>query len=160
MKHVIGVSLGSSSRDKSVEIQIAGEKILIERIGTNGNIAEAIKIIRHFDGKVDSFGLGGCDFGMLVNEKYYRFRSIKQIAQFATKTPISDGIGLKNILELQTASFLDKTRSNFPEKHEKSVLLVNAVSRWGMAKSFINAGYRCTYGDLMFSLGIPLSIYS
>jgi hypothetical protein len=160
MKHVIGVSLGSSSRNKSIEIKIAGEDILIERIGTNGDIKKAIQIIKQFDGKVDSFGLGGCDLGMLVNEKYYRFHSIKQIAQCARETPLTDGVGLKNTLELKTAAFLDQNLGEIIKANGKSVLLVNAVSRWGMAKSFINAGYNCTYGDFMFSLGIPLPIHS
>ncbi len=160
MKHVIGVSLGSTSRNKSVKIQIAGENILIERIGTNGDIEEAKKIIQQFDGKVDAFGLGGCDLGMSVNEKYYKFNSIKQIAQCARLTPLTDGVGLKNTMELGTAAFLDKNLGDILKKNEKRVLLVNAVSRWGMAKSFIKAGYNCTFGDLMFSLGVPIPIRS
>jgi hypothetical protein len=160
MKHVIGVSLGSSSRNKSIVIKIAGEDILIERVGTNGNIHKAIQIIKKFDGKVDSFGLGGCDLGMMVDKKYYRFHSIKQIAQCPRITPLTDGQGLKNTLELKTAAFLDKKLGNHIKTNGKSVLLVNAVSRWGMAKSFIDAGYNCIYGDFMFSLGIPLQVHS
>ena len=34
MKRVLGVSLGSSTRDHKVEIEILGEKVEIERRGT------------------------------------------------------------------------------------------------------------------------------
>jgi hypothetical protein len=30
----------------------------------------------------------------------------------------------------------------------------------GLSKTFIDAGYECTFGDLMFSLGIPFTLHS
>lgn len=158
MKHVVSVSLGASSRDKTITLQIAGEDIQIERIGTNGNIKKAIEIIRDLDGKTDAFGLGGCDLGMQVNGKYYPLHSVKKIADHARKTPLTDGTGLKNSLELKTAFYLEQNLGDLLKRNGKKVLMVNAVSRWGMAKSFIDAGYTCIYGDFMFSLGIPLPV--
>lgn len=158
MKHVVSVSLGSESRNKSVRVQITGEEVEIERFGTNGDIKKACQIIRELDGKVDAFGLGGCDLGMTVNDKYYPLHSVKSIAGFAQNTPITDGCGLKNTLESKTAFYLEKQLGEFVQNSDKRALLVNAVSRWGMAKSFINAGYSCTYGDFMFSLDIPIPV--
>ena len=160
MKHVVSVSLGSVSRDKTTTIQIAGEKIVIERIGTSGDIQKAAGIIRELDGKVDAFGLGGCDLGMTVNGKYYSLHSVKNIADFAQKTPLTDGGGLKNTLESKTALYLEQHLGERFLQNGKHVLLVNAVSRWGMAKSFIEAGFTCIYGDFMFSLGIPIPVRS
>lgn len=160
MKHVVSVSLGSVSRNKTTIIHIAGEEVVIERIGTGGDLKKAAALIEGLDGKVDAFGLGGCDLGMTVNGKYYPLHSVKSIAGFARKTPITDGGGLKTTLESRTAFFLDKQSLEATLDSGKSVLLVNAVSRWGMAQSFIDAGYSCIYGDFMFSLGIPLPVYS
>lgn len=158
MKHVVSVSLGAASRDKSLHVQIAGEEIVIERFGTNGDIRKVGQILSEFDGKVDAFGLGGCDLGMTVNDKYYPLHSVKNIARFAQKTPLTDGCGLKNTLESKTAFYLENQLGELLQNSDKRVLLVNAVSRWGMAKSFINAGYDCVYGDFMFSLDIPLPV--
>ncbi len=36
MKHAVGISLGSSKRDKSVKVNLNGQEILIDRIGTEG----------------------------------------------------------------------------------------------------------------------------
>lgn len=160
MKHVVSVSLGSVSRNKTTTIKIAGEEVVIERIGTDGNFKKAVALIEHFDGRVDAFGLGGCDLGMTVNGKYYPLHSVKSIAGFARKTPITDGCGLKNTLEARTAFYLEKQPGESALDNGKKILLVNAVSRWGMAQSFIDAGYSCMYGDFMFSLGIPLPVYS
>lgn len=160
MKHVVSVSLGSALRNKTIKVQIAGEEIVIERIGTGGDIKKAAGIIRDLDGKVDAFGLGGCDVGMTVNGKYYPLHSVKKIADFAQNTPLTDGGGLKNTLESKTAFHLEQQLGGLLQKNGRRVLLVNAVSRWGMAKSFTDAGYTCIYGDFMFSLGIPIPVRS
>ena len=39
MKHVVSISLGSSTRDKRVETKFFGEAFVIERRGTNGDAA-------------------------------------------------------------------------------------------------------------------------
>jgi hypothetical protein len=160
MKHVVSVSLGSASRNKTIKVQIAGEEIVIERIGTGGDMQKAAGIIRDLDGKVDAFGLGGCDLGMTVNGRYYPLHSVKKIADFAKNTPLTDGGGLKNTLESKTAFYLEQQLGGLIQKNGKHVLLVNAVSRWGMARSFIDAGYTCIYGDFMFSLGMPIPVRS
>lgn len=160
MKHVVSVSLGSSDRDKSVELDILGQRVLIDRIGTNGDLKRAAKLIQHYDGKVDAIGLGGADFGMQVNKTYYPLHSVKHLKNYAITTSITDGIGLKQYLESNIANYLETILSEHLNTVGRTALLVNSISRWGMAKSFIDGGYKCTYGDLMFSLGIPLPIHS
>lgn len=59
MKKIVSISLGSSKRDHNVNIIIKGQKINIRRIGTNGDVDKAIRLIRELDGKVDAFGMGG-----------------------------------------------------------------------------------------------------
>ena len=41
MKHAVSVSLGSAKRDKRVELELFGERVLIERIGTDGDMEAA-----------------------------------------------------------------------------------------------------------------------
>jgi hypothetical protein len=160
MKQVVSVSLGSSARDKSIELEILGEKIHIERIGTNGNLELAGRIIRDYDGKVDAFGLGGADLGLTVREDYYPLHSVRQIAGCAKLTPMVDGMGLKNTLESHVADFLEQNLSHWLDQQGRKVFLVSAVSRWTMAQSFLDAGYSPTFGDIMFSLGLPIPVYS
>ena len=46
MKRVVSVSIGSDKRDNQAEVELLGEKILIERRGTNGYIKKAIDLIK------------------------------------------------------------------------------------------------------------------
>lgn len=160
MKHVISVSIGSSARNKSVEIELSGEKILIERIGTDGSIKKATDILRYYDGRVDALGLGGADLGLMVDQRYYPIYSIRNIAKNIRYTPLTDGVGLKHTFEAQIANFLEDQCSSWLDQQGRRVFLMVSVSRWGMAQSFIEAGYHCTFGDFMFTIGLPMPVYS
>ncbi len=158
MKRVLSVSLGSSARDHSVETEFLGEQILIERIGTNGEIDKAIEIIKKHDGIVDAFGLGGIDLYIYAGSNRYTFRDAERIARAAQKTPIVDGSGLKNTLERKVIAYLQKEMGMVFAN--KKVLMVCAVDRFGMAESLWEAGATMIFGDLIFALGIPIGISS
>ena len=54
MKRAVSISLGSSKRDKRVEVAFCGERVVIERIGTDGDMEKAAQKYRDLDGKVDA----------------------------------------------------------------------------------------------------------
>lgn len=156
MKRAVSISIGSSKRNKAVEIEILGEKISIERIGTDGDMDKAAQMYRELDGKVDAFGVGGADLGLMVDQHWYPLHSVSKLVADIHITPTVDGTGLKNTLEKKSAGVLKKILG---EKFAgKKALVMTGVDRWGMLESFVNAGYDCVFGDLMFSLGIPFAI--
>ncbi len=158
MKRVMSVSLGSSVRDHTVETEILGQRILIERIGTDGDIEKAIELIKKYDGQVDAFGLGGIDLYIYAGARRYTFRDAKRIARAAKKSPVVDGSGLKNTLERKVIAYLQNELGMVFAN--KKVLMVCAVDRFGMAESLAEAGADMTFGDLIFALGLPVSITS
>ena len=68
---MVSISLGSSQRNNRVETEILGEKFIIERIGTDGDMVKAIGLIRELDGKVDAFGMGGIDLYITAGQRRY-----------------------------------------------------------------------------------------
>ena len=66
MKRAVSISIGSSKRDKTVQIELLGETVQLERIGTDGDIEKAARLYQELDGKVDAFGVGGTDLGLRV----------------------------------------------------------------------------------------------
>ena len=99
MKRAVSVSIGSPKRDKAVTVNLLGEQISIERIGTNGDMEAAALKYKELDGKVDAFGVGGADLGLMVDDKWYRLYSVEKMVRFIKETPVVDGTGLKNTLE-------------------------------------------------------------
>jgi hypothetical protein len=158
MKRAVSISIGSSKRNKAVEVTLLGEKISIERIGTDGDMEAAALKYKELDGTVDAFGVGGADLGVLADGKWYPLYSVMPMVRYVKKTPLVDGSGLKNTLENKAASFLDKTIGDYINSRGRKVLVALGVDRWGLSQSFVDAGYETVFGDLMFGLDIPIPI--
>jgi hypothetical protein len=160
MKRAVSISLGSSKRDKAVVVNLLGQEVSIERIGTDGDMEAAAEKYRSLDGKVDAFGVGGADLGLLVDKKWYPLYSVNKMVRHVRQTPIVDGTGLKTTLEKKAAPFLEAQIKDHLEANGRKAFIMTGADRWGLAHSFVEGGYECTFGDFMFSLGIPLPLHS
>jgi len=158
MKRAVSVSLGSSTRDKKVTILLLGEEISLERIGTDGDVDEAIHLFNELDGEVDALGVGGIDLGMTIAGRYYPLHDAQKLVAGVHHTPVVDGGGLKQTLERGIAQFIEREIGD--EVQPKRVLITAGVDRYGSAVSFHEAGYEIIFGDLGFALGIPIPIHS
>jgi hypothetical protein len=158
MKRAVSISIGSSKRNKAVEVNLLGQNVSIERIGTDGDMEAAALKYKDLDGKVDAFGVGGADLGALVDGKWFPLYSVQPMVRFVQKTPLVDGGGLKNTLENKAPAFLDREIGDYINARGRKVLVTVGMDRWGLSKSFVEAGYETIFGDFMFGLDIPIVI--
>ena len=158
MKKAVSISIGSSKRNKAVEVTLLGEKISIERIGTDGDMEAAALKYKELDGTVDAFGVGGADLGAIIDGKWFTLHSVTPMVRYVKKTPLVDGGGLKNTLENKAPAFLDEKIGDYINSHGRKVLVALGMDRWGLSKSFVEAGYEIVFGDFMFGLDIPIAI--
>jgi hypothetical protein len=156
--HIVSVSLGSSKRNHSVDVEMLGRQLKIERIGVDGDYEKACRTIAGLDGKVAAIGMGGTDLYLVARGKRYVIEQSRRLAESATTTPVVDGSGLKNTLERETIRWLRDTGS--VELAGTRVLLVSAVDRFGMAEAFAEAKCDVIFGDLIFALGLPAPVRS
>ena len=160
MKRAVSISIGSSKRDKAVEVELLGEQVQIERIGTDGDMEKAALLYKELDGKVDAFGVGGADLGVMVADKWYPLYSVQPMVRYVNQTPIVDGAGLKNTLENHVGPFMEAQIKPYLDEVGRKAFITLGVDRWGMTKSFLDGGYECVFGDIMFGLGLPIAIRS
>jgi hypothetical protein len=158
MKRAVSISIGSSKRNKKVEVTLLGERVSIERIGTDGDMEAAALKYKEMDGTVDAFGVGGADLGAIVEGKFYPFHSVQKLVRYIQKTPVVDGGGLKNTLENKAPAFLENKIKDYLDQHGRKVMVTVGVDRWGLSRSFVEAGYETVFCDLMFALDIPIPI--
>jgi hypothetical protein len=158
MKHIVSISLGSSKRDKRVQAHFFGEDFLIERIGTDGDRNRYRQLVAELDGKVDAFGVGGCDIYLYAGDRKYIFREPLSFMAGAKRTPFVDGSGLKHTLERETIAYLDA--QGIVDFANSSILLVSAVDRFGMADALAARAKSMVFGDVLFGLGLPFPIRS
>ena len=158
MKRVVSVSLGSSKRDKTSQVEVLSQQFEISRIGTDGDMKRFAELVRELDGKVDAIGLGGIDRYLWTDTRRYTVRDADKLARNAKITPVVDGSGVKNTLERKTIEFIQE--SGILDFADKKVLLVCAADRFGMAQTVEKLAREVIFGDLMFNLGIPIPMRS
>ncbi len=158
MKRAVSVSLGSPVRDKRVEIDLLGERVSIERIGTDGDVEQATRLYEELDGKVDAFGVGGIDLYVGTAKKRYPLTAAHKMVQGVSKSPIVDGGGLKNMLERHAMPFVEEQLGD--QIKVKRAMNTSSLDRYGMGLGLVEAGYETASCDLMFALGVPIAIKS
>jgi hypothetical protein len=152
VKRVVSVSLGSSSRDHSAQIELLGERFEVARIGMDGSIDRAGAKLRELDGHVDAIGLGGIDVYLYAGAKRYALRDGLRLLQSVHTTPVVDGSGLKNTLERAAVRFIQDEMG--VQLRGTKVLMVSALDRFGMAQALVDAGADVLFGDFIFALDL------
>jgi hypothetical protein len=155
-KRVVSVSLGSSSRNASAELEVLGQPFVLERIGTDGSMQKAAQLLAELDGQVAAFGLGGTDLQIVAGDRRYGFKDIQKLASHAKITPIVDGGGLKHTLERMAVAQLEPVVG----WQGRKTLMVSAVDRFGMAQALAQAGADMVYGDIIYGIGLDFPIRS
>lgn len=158
MKRAVSVSLGSSKRDKKVEVELLGERVSIERRGTDGDIAAATALFSELDGQVDALGVGGIDLWVEMEGRKYPLHAAHKMITGVSRTPVVDGSGLKNTLEYGTVEALIGALGDGYASGR--VMLTAAVDRYGMTLAFFEQGYEVVCADLMFALDVPIAVRS
>jgi hypothetical protein len=159
MKLATSVSLGSSTRDKKVEVELLDQEVIIERRGTDGSVDAATALFTELDGRVDALGVGGIDLWIEMDEgKKYPIHAALKMVKNVRQTPVVDGSGLKNTLESHIVPAMIEGLG--PALGSGRVLLTAAVDRFGMTRSFFAHDYEVVCADMMFALGLPIAIRS
>jgi hypothetical protein len=156
MKRAVGISLGSSKRDKRVVVNLNGVEIQVERIGTDGDVAKARQLYLNLDGKVDAFGVGGVDLYLRLDQREYPLHAALKLVAGVKQTPLCDGRGLKHTLEQRV---FELAKAELGDVRFKQAFIPVAADRLGLAAAVSEVSDRCVFGDLMVALGVPLPVY-
>lgn len=156
IKEVVSISIGSSKRDHTVDIELLGEQFRLSRIGTDGDLKVAAARFAELDGKVAAFGMGGIDLFLRADGRKYFFRDARKLVTGVHTTPVVDGSGLKGAVEAGVVTYMRETLGL--QLRGKRVLMTSAVDRWGMAEGLKDAGCEMVYADLLYGLDVPILI--
>lgn len=156
VKRAVGISLGSSKRDKSVTVSLNGQEIQVERIGTDGDLQKARRLYLDLDGKVDAFGVGGVDLHLRLDGREYPLHAALKLVSGVRQTPLCDGSGLKHTLERRVFQL---ARAQLGDIRFRQAFVPVAVDRSGLAEAVAEVAEKTVFGDLMVALGVPIPIY-
>lgn len=156
MRHILSLSLGSSSRDKIATTTVLGEEFQLERRGTDGDLGLFGRLMRENDGRVDALAVGGTNLGLHWNHRFYPFYDVMRQVAAVRHTPVVDGSGLKNTLEREAVQLLQEQGTI--DFETAKVFLVCATDRFGMAEALAQVCPQLVFGDLMFNVGLPIPL--
>jgi len=156
MKRAVSISLGSSSRDKRVVVNLKGQEIIVERVGTDGDIEKARRLYNELDGQVDAFGVGGVDLYLRLDEREYPLHAVLKLVSGVKQTPLVDGRGLKHTLERRVFEMAEADLGGIPKF--KQAFVPVAIDRLGLALAAESVSDVIILGDLMVALGIPIPV--
>lgn len=159
-KHAVSVSLGSSTRDKSVAIEMGGVEVLAERRGVDGDVKAFNRLINELDGTVDALSVGGTEIAFHIDGEVLPFRSTNQLIEGVHRTPLVDGSGLKLTLERRVFELAAAERPELADVHFDHAFFNMALDRWGMALAVDEVTDSVVFGDVMFAFGLPLPLRS
>jgi hypothetical protein len=156
MKRAVSVSLGSPSRDKTVLVKLNGVEIMVERIGTGGDVPKTRRLFSQLDGQVDVFSLGGIDLYVHLDGRDYPIHAAHKLIQDVRQTPIVDGRMLKYALE---GHLFERTAPLIDEPfHFKHAFIPFGTDRIGLIQSVSQVSDVVWIGDLMFIFGLPIAV--
>ena len=158
MKHVLSISLGSSARDSCAEIELLGQRLLLERRGTEGSLERFEMLMIANDGGVDCLCVGGANLGLYCAGRYYGFREIEAMAGKVKRTPVVDGSALKDTLERRTLHWMQE--QGLIDFSTAKVLVTCGIDRFGLAETLDEMGANVIFGDTMFILNLPWPLKS
>ena len=108
MKRVVSVSLGSHRRNQDLELDLLGLRLIVQRVGTGGNLDRMARILKTLDGEVDVLGLGGVNLTLRAGQRRYLLRDGARLAAQVRQTPLVDGSGIKDTVERELVPYLQK----------------------------------------------------
>ncbi|MCA9583537.1 MAG: hypothetical protein KC416_17180, partial [Myxococcales bacterium] len=157
MKRAVSVSLGSPTRDKGVTLDLGGESVRLERRGTNGDVRAAQELFRDLDGTVDALGVGGFELSVRIDRREFPLRAGWKLLKFVQRTPATDGRNLRWHLERRTFRRLATQGHSLRFKH---AFMVSGADRYALAQAIAEVSDSVTFGDFMFTFGLPIPLRS
>ncbi len=153
MKHVVSISLGSSSQDFDFTTEFLGQRLHVHRMGTNGSVAKAEKLIRQWDKKAAAIGIGVLKDTYRVGSRRFIDKDSARLKAIATVAPITAGGQLGDIFQewavrhaqIQLGSFFNNAQ----------VLFFSGMTDYKLALAMGEFTENLRFADPLLQLGVP-----
>jgi predicted amino acid dehydrogenase len=153
MKTVISISLGSTSQDFSFSTRLLGQTLRVRRLGTDGSLAQASKLLRQWDGKADALGLGVVKDSGRLQAQTLGDAQVARLKAIPRQTPVSTGSRLREVLlewavrhtQTELGHYFDNAR----------VLFFSGLTHHKLAMAMREYTPNLSFADPLLQLGIP-----
>lgn len=153
MKQVVSISLGPRARDSRWETTLWGQQFLVRRLGTDGDVDEAARLVAEHDGQVDAIALGGMNIVFEVGARRWVHQDTLRIARRARTTPVVGGRAMRRIVDRWAIRELAASR---PELFDAaSILVLSGIASWSATQALLERSEHLAFGDPVLHFGAP-----
>jgi predicted amino acid dehydrogenase len=99
MKRIVSVSLGPASEDFEFTTAFLGQQFQIRRIGADGDVSRAARLLERTQHEADVCGLGGVSDHAFVGTRLYHDRVTARLEQVVGAVPLTTGRRLRAFLD-------------------------------------------------------------
>lgn len=153
MKTVIGISLGASSQDFEFNTTLLGEKLLVKRLGTDGSLAKATKLVKYWDKRAAAIGLGVLKDNYKAGAHRFVDKDSAKLKAVATKVPVTTGGQLGDILREWSVRHAQVELGNY--FNNAKVLFFSGLQNYKLAVSMSDYTDNLQFADPLSQLGVP-----
>ena len=156
MKEIIKLSFGSSTENFDQIVEMNGQQIHIRGLGVNYDLDLALDLVKRYSSECDAFALSGFILDIKVQKDVYVHRMVRKIREAADGRPVLDGnMFRKAAIPWALKRYLED------DKHflsNKTIAFYTGLVQWNFLSFFDEYQCKSVFGDLFFSMGIPISI--
>ena len=131
MKTVVGVSLGASAQDFEFSTRFLGRRFSVQRLGTNGSAAKAVKLLKYWEQHADVIGLGVEKDSYTVGSQRYAEKGRVRLTSAVTRVPVTTGGRLDDILQEWALRHVQMKLGNY--FNNARVLFVSGMTHYKLA---------------------------
>jgi predicted amino acid dehydrogenase len=152
MKHVVSISLGGSHQDFEFTARFLGQRMTVRRVGTDGSIRKAEKLLTHWESRASAIGLGMVPDSS-AGPRRFNEKDAARLAAVATRVPVTTGARLGEIfLEWAVRHAQIKLGAYF---NSAKVLFFSGLAQQKLAQSMAEYTDNMQFADPLLQLGVP-----
>jgi predicted amino acid dehydrogenase len=153
MKNVISISLGSTSQDFAFTTTLSGQRLRVQRLGTDGQVARATALIKQWDGRAEAIGLGVLKETGRLRAHSLTDAQVARLQGSTLHTPVTTGTRLREVL-LEWA--LRHTQTELGRYFDNAnVLFFSGLTHYKLAMAMQEYTPNLHFADPLLQLGLP-----
>jgi predicted amino acid dehydrogenase len=158
MKKVVGISLGASDQNFEFAARFMGHPFNVRRLGTNGSMAKALKLVKHWGQHADAIGVGVVKESYTVGSRRYVEKDSARLKAVATRIPVTTGGRLGDILQEWALRHVQAKLGDYFTNAK--VLFFSGRTNYKLALAMSEYTNNLEFADLLLQLGVPKMLTS
>ena len=158
MKKVVGISMGAGDQDFEFAARFMGQRFKVRRLGANGSMAKALKLLKHWEQHADAIGLGVVKNSYTVGSRRYVEKDSARLKDAVTRIPVTTGGRLSDILQEWALRHVQTKLGDY--FNNANVLFFSGLTNYKLALVMSEFTNNLQFADLLLQLGVPKMLTS